>query len=122
MTAANAKTCAVALHPDGAPLRLALAVGAEAPPVTDFTHDAARTAALHLLDTLGIETRSAVTIGISSEIANDCDVHFILCRAAPPVRAEWKHRQPDGTVVTAHWVAFDNLPQNPLCEWVKATL
>jgi len=114
--------CPVALHPDGDPRRIALVQGQTLPPFTEFTHDAVPTAARHLFSQLGIETRSAIPIGMSTDIMKGCAVHFILCRVAPPVRPLWKHQQPNGTLVTGHWVDFDTLPPNGLTRWIKATL
>ncbi len=114
--------CSVALHPDGAPRRLALGAEQTLPPMVAFDVDAAPAAARHLLQTLGLETRSAITIGMSTELAKGCAVHFVLCRIAPPVRPEWKHLQPDGTVVAARWTAFDALPPNDVMRWIAAHL
>lgn len=114
--------CAIALHPDGAPLRLALADGQTLPPMAEFTDTAAPLAARHLYNTLGLETRNAITIGSSTQDATASEVHFVLCRIAPPVRAQWKHQQSDGTVVIARWVAFEDLPSNDLMRWITANL
>lgn len=114
--------CPIALHPDGAPLRLALAEGQRFPPLVQFDQDAAPITARHLLHSLGLETRSAITIGMSTEVAKACAVHFVLCRVAPPVRPRWKHQQPDGTLITAGWVSFDALAANDVTDWIKATL
>lgn len=118
----NQLACAIALHPDGAPLRLALGEGQTVPPMAEFSHDAAPFAARHLYNTLGLETRNAITIGMSAQIAKASSVHFVLCRIAPPVRAQWKHQQSDGTVVVARWVAFEELPPNDLMRWITANL
>jgi hypothetical protein len=115
-------TCSVALHPDGMPLRLALATSQTLPPMTEFESDAATAAARNLFKTLGLETRSAVTIGISTEIATNSAVHFVLCRIAPPTRQEWKHLQPDSTIITASWVAFEDLPSTPTLRWITENL
>ncbi|MEP1767907.1 MAG: hypothetical protein ABJJ53_14870 [Sulfitobacter sp.] len=115
-------TCPVALHPDGAPLRLALETGQMLPPFTEFLNDPAPAAARHLFSTLGLETRSAVPIGVSKETVEACTTHFVLCRIAPPTRRQWKHLQPDGTMITAHWVAFEDLPSSPRMDWIKANL
>lgn len=114
--------CPIALHPDGAPLRLALAEGQSRPALIPFDKDAAPIAARHLLHTLGLETRSAITIGMFTEVAKACAMHFVLCRIAPPVRPRWKHQQPDGTLITAGWVAFSALAANDVTDWIKANL
>lgn len=114
--------CAVALHPDGAPLRLALADGQTLPPMAEFTEAAAPFAARHLLNTLGLETRNAIIIGTSEEVAQDSMVHFVLCRTVPPVRPQWKHQQPDGSVITARWISFEELPSNDVMRWITKTL
>jgi hypothetical protein len=114
--------CPIALHPDGTPLRLALAIDQTLPPMIEFQNDAAPAAARHLFETLGLETRSAVTIGMSTEIAKACAVHFVLCRIAPPVRDQWKHLRPDGITITANWVNFEALPSNAAFRWIVANL
>ncbi len=114
--------CSVALHPDGAPLRLAMAAEQTLPPITEFETDAAPAAARYLFENLGLETRNAVTIGMSTEVTKGSAVHFVLCRIAPPTRDQWKHLQPDGTAITASWVAFEDLPDNAMVRWITANL
>jgi len=114
--------CAIALHPDGAPQRLALAQDQTRPPMAEFDQKAAPFAARHLFTTLGLETRSAITIGTSTQVAPGYTVHFVLCRIAPPVRPQWKNPQPDGTVITGHWVPFDALPDNDILRWIATNL
>ncbi|MEP2921962.1 MAG: hypothetical protein ABJP06_14660 [Sulfitobacter sp.] len=114
--------CAIALHPDGAPLRLALEQGQTLPPMAEFDQHAAPFAARHLFNTLGLETRNAITIGTCPQAVAGSTVHFALCRIAPPVRPQWKHQQPDGTVITGHWEPFDALPDNDVLRWIANTL
>ncbi len=108
------KACPIALHPDGTPLRLAA-----------FTHPAAglqlvkgsiepgeapaKAAARELYEESGLETKSAIPIGHSTDIADGQHWHFALCRVAPPVRAAWQHFCHDdgGHLFKFHWHALD---------------
>lgn len=114
--------CPIALHPDGAPVRMAFICGQTVPTLADFDHDAAPAAARHLFATMGLETRSAITIGMSTEVTKSCAVHFVLCRVAHPVRLQWKHQQPDGTLATGHWIAINDLPANAITRWIVANI
>lgn len=129
----NAVACPVALHPDGAPRR-----------VPAFQHPTAglqlvkggikagetpQAAAARVLFTQsGLETRSALPIGISPDIQPDSEWHFSLCRVVPPVRDHWAHlcADNDGHLLTFRWLDLDDsIPsdmhealQNAL-EWMR---
>jgi ADP-ribose pyrophosphatase YjhB (NUDIX family) len=88
--------CPVALHPDGAPLRLPMFEHPQAGfqlvkgRVKEGEHpDAA--AARELFEESGLETRAALLLGTSDDIQPDVTWHFCLCRIVPPVRDAWVH-------------------------------
>ena len=102
--------CPIALHPDGAPLRLPVfrhpkagvqlvkgGIRAEEAP--------AAAAARELFEESGLETRSALLLGQSTEIAPGELWHFSLCRVVPPVRDRWAHFCADdgGHRFEFHW-------------------
>ncbi|MEM6595498.1 MAG: DNA mismatch repair protein MutT [Pseudomonadota bacterium] len=90
------KACPIGLHPDGAPLRVAAFVHPKAGlklvegPIEPGELPA-RAAARALFEGSGLETKSAIIIGESLDIARDQHWHFALCRVAPPVRDRWQH-------------------------------
>ncbi|MEM7472350.1 MAG: NUDIX domain-containing protein [Pseudomonadota bacterium] len=94
------KACPVALHPDGAPLRIAAFVHPLAGlqivkgTVEPGEHPASA-AARELFEESGLETKSAIAIGDSLDIAPGQHWHFALCRVAPPVRDPWQHHCED---------------------------
>ncbi|QUJ75770.1 hypothetical protein KDD17_12535 [Sulfitobacter albidus] len=112
-------TCPVALHPDGAPLRIARA---DALLFAETTQPPAPAAAHLLFDALGLETRSALPLGTSTDITKGAEWHFILCRIKPPVRETWRHLTPDGTLVTGRWIPLSDAGNHPALDWIRATL
>lgn len=127
--------CPVALHPDGAPLRVPI-----------FHHSVAglqlvkgglrpqerpeAAAARELFEESGLETRAALYLGHSTDIAPDSDWHFALCRVAAPVRAQWQHLCADdgGHVFRFEWLDLTaEVPQmDPIFQraaaWITAAL
>jgi 8-oxo-dGTP pyrophosphatase MutT (NUDIX family) len=108
------KACPVALHPDGAPLRVAAFRHPKAglqivKGTVEPGEGVARAAARELLEESGLETRSAIVIGESADIAEGQHWHFVLCRIAPPVRDQWQHycRDDGGHLFTFFWQGFD---------------
>ncbi len=128
--------CPIALHPDGAPRRIAvfqhpqagwqlvkggLRAG-EAP---------AAGAARELFEESGLETRAAISIGEASDIQEGAIWHFALCRIAPPVRARWQHFCADdaGHLFTFEWMSLDDAPSHTFdpiylraLDWIKGRL
>ena len=106
--------CPVALHPDGAPLRLPVFAhplaglqlvkggirAGEHPPAA---------AARELFEESGLETRAAIAIGQADDIQDGAVWQFSLCRIAPPVRTQWAHLCADdgGHLLRFHWHALD---------------
>ena len=108
------KACAVALHPDGAPLR-----------VIAFDHPTAGTqlvkgtvnpgeaplkaAARELWEETGLTVRAGLLLGQSTEIAPGEYWHFALLRPAPPVPDRWSHQTRDdhGHVFGCFWQEID---------------
>ena len=128
--------CPIALHPDGAPQRVAV-----------FEHPRAgwqlvkgglragetpaAAAARALYEESGLETRAALPIGQSDTIQKDAIWHFALCRIAPPVRDRWQHLCADdgGHLFRFEWVpleATNDHPFDPLyaraLDWIRAAL
>ena len=108
------KACAVALHPDGDPVR-----------VLAFHHPTAGTqlvkgtirpdepplkaAARELWEETGITVRAGLLLGQSEAIADGELWHFALLRPAPPVPDRWQHRTLDdhGHIFDCFWQALD---------------
>ena len=107
--------CPVALHPDGAPRRLAIATKPQL--------------ALVLYAIGGLETRAALLLGTSDDIVAGERWHFALCRTVPPVRAHWQNAGPDGTLQRFGWLALDDAlpdglttPHDRALDWIRAAL
>ena len=131
--------CPIALHPSGAPLRMPARVplGDAADGAFELVTctidasiaDTSGHAARALYDLTGLETRSALTLGASDDIAPDQLWHFALCRLAPPVREAWQHldRENGGQLRRFAWVSLDS--DAAFCDtharafdWIRATL
>jgi hypothetical protein len=125
--------CPVALHPDGAPLR----IPAFKHPKSglqiikdDFQQPAhaAHTAAQTLFNVSSLETRNALLIGQSENIQTDTIWHFALCRLAPPVRRAWQHlNRDDKTLLKFQWIEVSNPPllhdiDTSALSWMEKTL
>ena len=79
--------CPVALHPDGAPRRLAIATKPQLALVhTDIAPDARpeNTAAQALYAIGGLETRAALLLGTSDDIVAGQRWHFARCHRCAP--------------------------------------
>ena len=106
--------CPVALHPDGAPRRIAvfahpqsgwqLVKGGINPDEAP-----AAAAARELFEESGLETRAALPIGQSDTIRKGERWHFALCRIVPPVRARWQHLCADdgGHLFVFEWMSLE---------------
>ncbi len=96
------KACPIALHPDGAPLRIAAFTHPQAglqivKGTIEARENPAKAAARELFEESGLETKSAISIGESEDISEGQTWHFAICRVAPPVRESWQHYcQDDG--------------------------
>ena len=124
--------CPVALHPDGAPRRLAVAIH----PLTALVHcdvpegsrpEAAAAQALYAIG--GLETRAALLLGTSDDIVAGERWHFALCRTVPPVRDRWQNAGSDGQLHRFGWLALDDEPPHDTTaahqralEWIRAAL
>lgn len=131
-----AKACPVALHPDGAPRRIAA-----------FTHPQAgqqlvkgiiakgerpdSAAARELFEESGLETRAALHLGRSDEIVQGEIWHFSLCRLVSPVRQQWQHFCTDdgGHLFRFFWLPLDEplpagfaKPYQNAITWIKKAL
>ena len=128
--------CPVALHPDGAPLRIAafehplaglqLAKGGIEP-----EEPAPRAAARELFEETGLETRAALFLGKSDDIVAGERWHLALCRVAPPVRVEWQHLCADdgGHVFRCFWQTLETPPPDGfdarylrVLDWIRAAI
>lgn len=107
------KAVPVALHPDGAPLR-----------IPAFEHPTAglqlikgtvnkgerpeHAAARELIEESGLETRAALMLGTSDTIAEGQMWHFALCRVVPPARDRWQHfcRDDGGHLFKFFWLSL----------------
>lgn len=124
--------CPVALHPDGAPRRLAVATYPLTALVRAEVPDGIRpeAAAAHALyDISGLETRAALLLGTSDDIVAGERWHFALCRTVPPVRDRWQNAGPDGTVHRFGWLALDVAApegiaqsQQRALDWIRTAL
>lgn len=128
--------CPVALHPDGAPLRVPVfqdqlgrfqlvkgGIEAGERPET--------AAARELFEESGLETRGALLLGTADDLHDGEIWHFSLCRVVPPVRARWQHFCEDdgGHLLRFHWHGLgtpDPAPFHPKFQkalaWIRATL
>lgn len=129
------KACPIALHPDGAPLRIAVfthqKTGAQLVKGTIQPGDPpAKAAARALFKQSGLETKSAIPIGDSTDIAPNQHWHFALCRVAPPVHDAWQHHctEEGGHLFKFHWHDVDASAKGfaPQCQnalaWIAAHL
>ena len=129
------KACPIALHPDGTPLRLAAFTHPQAglqlvKGTIEPGENPAKTAARELFEESGLETKSAIFIGDSTDIAPDQHWHFALCRVAPPVRDKWQHVCADdgGHLFKFHWHDLDApaqglaRPYQNALDWIKTHL
>lgn len=128
--------CPVALHLDGVPRRIA-----------GFEHPQAglqlvkggikpgerpeQAAARELYEESGLETRAAIHLGQSTEIAADSRWHFSLCRLAGPLREQWQHRCADdgGHLFRFFWIDLDAplpkgfaTPFQRAFDWIRGSL
>ncbi|MCR8824958.1 NUDIX hydrolase [Pseudosulfitobacter koreensis] len=124
--------CPVALHPDGAPRRLAVATYPLTALVLSDIAQGIRpeAAAAHALyDISGLETRAALLLGTSDDIVAGERWHFALCRTVPPVRDRWQNAGPDGTLHRFGWLALDDAAHHDFApthqsalDWIRAAL
>lgn len=124
--------CPVALHPDGAPRRLAIATQPQIELVQSAIPQDARpenSAAQALYAIGGLETRAALLLGTSDDIVAGERWHFALCRTVPPVRDQWQNAGPDGTLQRFGWLALDDTlpdgltaPHRRALDWIRAAL
>ena len=106
--------CPIALHPDGGLRRIAAFEHPQAGlqlvkgGVRDGEAPAAA-AARELFEEAGPETRAALLLGQSDEIADGACWHFALCRVVPPVRDRWQHLCADdgGHLFRFFWLPLD---------------
>ncbi len=130
----STKACAVALHPDGGPLRLAAfrhpLAGLQLPKGTiDPGEHAVRAAARELFEETGLETLSAVSLGSSAEIVDGQIWHFALCRVKPPVLDRWRHLCADdgGHAFDCFWHPLTDRtgwerPFTTALDWIKGAM
>ncbi|MEL6565344.1 MAG: NUDIX domain-containing protein [Pseudomonadota bacterium] len=128
--------CPVALHPDGGVRRipafahphagLQLVKGGVRP---GEAPEAA--AARELYEEAGLETRAALSLGMSGGIVDGECWHFALCRLVPPVRDRWQHVCADdgGHLFRFFWLALDDDAPDGFDprylrarDWIRATL
>lgn len=90
--------CAVALHPDGTPLRVAVDLDGPHLIRTALKPGAAPApaAARLLYDFAGLETRAALYLGAADLPRLGGRWHFALCRTVSPVRDLWQQAGDDG--------------------------
>lgn len=125
--------CPVALHPDGAPLRLPVfehpdtslhLIKGDLKVGEIENHAAARV----LFDTTGLETRSALTLGTSDTIEQNTVWHFSLCRITPATRDAWQHySKSDALLLKFKWIALTeeialNPPHLAALTWIRGAL
>jgi len=128
------KACAVALHPDGAPLRVAAfrhpQAGLQLPKGSvEQDENPTRAAARELFEETGLETISAIPLGQTETIVSGEIWHFALCRVKPPVRDQWRHLCPDdgGHLFECFWHPLTGAepfpaPYNAALHWVAQEL
>ena len=130
----RAVVCPVALHPDGAPLRIPVfehpLVGLQL--VKGGLRENERFeagAARELFEESGLETRSALYLGASEHIQENTIWHFSLCRLAPPVRDAWQHfcKNDGGNLFKFKWLEVNDAgqltpPYSDALDWMRATL
>ncbi|MEO0632570.1 MAG: NUDIX domain-containing protein [Pseudomonadota bacterium] len=128
--------CPVVLHPDGAPARIAAFQHPQAglQLVKGGLREGERAeqgAARELFEESGLETRSAILLGVSEDIVPSEQWHFALCRIKPPVRSQWQHFCADdgGHVFHFFWVDLTDAPGTACdaryaraVDWVRGTL
>ncbi|ASM73477.1 MULTISPECIES: hypothetical protein [Roseobacteraceae] len=124
--------CPVALHPDGAPRRLAIATHPQIALVHSTLPQAARpenAAAQALFAVGGLETRAALLLGTSDNIVKAERWHFALCRTVPPVRDLWQNADPDGELRRFGWLALDGTAPDDIAQvyqraldWIRGAL
>ncbi|WP_293448302.1 NUDIX domain-containing protein [Planktotalea sp.] len=127
--------CPVALHPDGAPLRIPIFEHPKAglQLIKGSFQDGERFeagAARELFERSGVETRSAIYLGPSDAIQTDAVWHFSLCRVSIPVREAWQHFCKDGGghLFKFTWLDLSNsdhdlpTPYSNAISWIKDTL
>lgn len=117
MTKLRQVACPVALHPDGAPLRIpVLKHPAERYQLVKGGIEAGeapeRAAARELFEESGLETRSAIFLAASQDLYPGEIWHFSLCRVAPPVRDRWQHfcKDDGGHLLQYHWHGLNDPP------------
>lgn len=128
--------CPVGLHLDGVPRRIAA-----------FEHPQAglqlvkggvaagerpeQAAGRELFEESGLETRAAIYLGSSTDIAPETRWHFSLCRLAGPLRPNWQHLCGDdgGHLFRFFWLELEAPlpegfapPYTRAFEWIKAAL
>ncbi|MEP5152294.1 hypothetical protein [Planktotalea sp.] len=129
----QAVVCPIALHPDGAPLRVPAYLhpqnGLEIIKDTLQSEDhIAHEAAQVLFRLSSLETRHAIAIGQSQEIETGVTWHFALCRLAPVVRDMWQNVNPsDGTLLKFQWFDLSDSPalsqtDTNALKWVRNAL
>jgi len=131
----TAIACPVALHPDGAPRRIAVFTAGDgslrlvhSPCPPDLLPQTA--AARALFDQSGLESRAALPLGTSDRVQPGVLWHFTLCRIVPPVRDRWAHVQASASELRHfHWLPLDDpLPaamdatSASALAWLKATV
>lgn len=128
------KACPVALHPDGAPLRIAVfrhpQAGLQLPKGTVKQDEhPTRAAARELFEETGLETLSAISLGQSDTIVEGERWHFALCRIKPPVRDRWRHHCTDdgGHLFECFWQPLDKSadlpdPYSSALDWIAAEI
>lgn len=128
--------CPVALHPEGFPRRIAVFEHPQAGVklVTSGFSASLRpeqAAAQRLFDTSGLETRAALSLGVTTDIEPGQRWHFSLCRLAGPVREVWQHHSKgdDAQLLRFFWIALDDptpqaldAPFDAAVSWIRGAL